>query len=164
MTENLTVRRARQEDGEAIAAFVREANPSTTAVGPAVVTEWLYGKGVWVAHQDRRLVGVAAWQAENLVSVTDVLYLAAAPLWTEVAGRLLATIEGEATVLMCEVNAVLLPDGPVAVRDFLRDQGYEEAELAELHRFWQEVLRDFLDAGPTIMIKRLRTQMVTIPQ
>ena len=64
---------------------------------------------------------------------------------------------------MCEVNAVLLPEGTVAVVDFLRDQGYEEAGLDELHRFWQEVLEDF-EVGPTIMIKRLRNHLVTVPQ
>jgi hypothetical protein len=172
MADNLTVRRAKQADLEAIAAFVQKASESTRPEGaaslvaePAAVNEWLFQKGVWVALQDSTLAGVAAWQAENLVSVTDVLHIAAGPSWAEVAGRLLEIIEGEAKILMCEINAVLLPNGTSpAVHDLLHKQGYEDAELEELHRFWQEVLSEFLQPNSAIMVKHLRDRMVMTPR
>jgi hypothetical protein len=77
----------------------------------------------------------------------------------------LETIEAEAMVLMCEINAVLLPNGTSpAVPAFLGQLGYQEAALEELHRFWQEVLGDFLQAGPAIMVKQLRDQMLMAPR
>lgn len=172
MADNLTVRRAKQDDVEAIAAFVQKTTESPMmdpavepAVDPAGVTEWLFGKGVWVALLEDTLVGVAAWQAENLVSVTDVFCIAAGPSWTEVGGRLLETIEAEAMILMCEINAVLVSSGTSqAVRGFLRKQAYEEAELEKLHKFWQEVLSEFLEPDSTIMIKHLRDRMVMTPR
>lgn len=173
MTDSFTIRRARQDDLEAIATLVQEttewirpAMPAVgPAVGPAVIQDWLFGKGVWVAVGGGTLFGMACWQVENLVSVTDVLYVAPGPGWAEVGARLLETIEAEATVLMCEINAVPLPNGSSpAVRGFLRDLGYKEAALEELHRFWQEVLGDFVEAEPAIMVKQLRDRMVMVPR
>ena len=169
MTDSFTIRRARQDDLDAIAALIQEATegtrPALPAVGPATIQDWLFGKGVWVAGGGDTLLGVAGWQVENLVSVTDVLYLAPGPAWLEVGGRLLETIEAEAMVLMCEINAVLLPNGTSpAVPGLLRQLGYKEAALEELHRFWQEVLGDFLQAGPAILVKQLRDRMVMTPR
>lgn len=169
MTECLTIRRAKQEDFGAITDLVREATALTQAggpaVGPEVIQDWLLGKGVWVALRGGTLLGVAGWQVENLVSVTDVLYIVPGPSWVEAGSRLLATIEAEATVLMCEISAVLLPNGTSSdVGELLRDLGYEDAELEELHRFWQEVLGDFMEAGPAIMVKHLRDRMVMVPR
>lgn len=165
MSDSLNIRRAKQEDLGALAAFVQTATQSTVEIDRAVVTEWLFGKGLWVALQDSTLVGVAAWQAENLVSVTDVLYISPAQLWSEVGGRLLEIVEAEAMILMCEINAVLLPSWTSPeVCAFLRQQGYEAAEPEDLHRYWQEVLGDFADPESVTMIKRLRDRMVMTPR
>ncbi len=165
MSDSLTIRRAKQEDLGALAAFVQTASQSTAEIDQAVVTEWLFGKGLWVALQDGTLVGVAAWQVENLVSVTDMLYISPAQLWSEVGGRLLEIIEAEAMILMCEINAVLLPSWTSPeVRGILCQQGYEAAELEDLHRFWQEVLGDFADPESATMIKQLRDRMVMTPR
>lgn len=165
MSDSLTIRRAKQEDLGALAAFVQTASQSTAQIDQAVVTEWLFGKGLWVALQDGTLVGVAAWQVENLVSVTDMLYISPAQLWSDVGGRLLEIIEAEAMILMCEINAVLLPSWTSPeVRGILRQQGYEPAELEDLHRFWQDVLGDFADPESATMIKQLRDRMVMTPR
>ena len=176
MTESVTIRRAKAEDVGAIATLVQEAAEWTkpgrppevpeeeAAARTAVIQDWLFGKGVWVAIQGGSLLGVAGWQVENLVSVTDVLYIAPGPSWAEVGGRLLETIEAEAMVLMCEISAVILPNGSSPdVPGLLRDLGYEDAELEELHRFWQEVLGEFVEAEPAIMVKQLRDRMVMVP-
>lgn len=177
MTDSFTIRRAKPGDVAAIAALIQKASERTqpglppegpgeeAAAGPEAVQEWLFGKGVWVAIQGGRLLGVAGCQVENLVSVTDVLHLAPGPLWAEAGRRLLETIEAEAMVLMCEISAVLLPSGTAPdVADFLRGLGYEDTELEKLHRFWQEVLGDFVEAAPAILVKQLRDRMVMVPR
>ena len=177
MTDTLAIRRAKPGDVAAIASLIQKASEGAqpglpregpgqdAAVGPAAIQDWLFGKGVWVAIHGSRLLGVAGCQVENLVSVTDVLYLAPGPSWAEAGGRLLETIEAEAMVLMCEINAVLLPSGtPPDVAGLLRGLGYEPAELEELHRFWQEVLADFVGAEPAILVKQLRDRMVMVPR
>ena len=155
--ENLEIRRARRGDLAAIASLVQKATRSKIEVDQAEVQEWLFSKGLWVAEQDGDLVGVAAWQAENLVSVTDVFYVSPARLRTTAGGQLLETIEAEA-------NVMILPDWTSkAVRTFLQKQGYEPKTFEELHRIWREVLGDFVATDQDLMVKRLRERMVMVP-
>ncbi len=162
--ENLEVRRAGRSDLASIAALVRKATRSRLEVDEATVQEWLFGKGLWVVEQDGTVVGVAAWQAENLVSVTDVFQISPARLRAAAGGRLLETIEAEANVLMCEANVVVLPAWTSeAMRGFLNKQGYELKAIEELHRIWREVLGDFVGGDQDLMVKRLRERMVMVP-
>jgi N-acetylglutamate synthase-like GNAT family acetyltransferase len=152
-----------QDLGE-ITKLARHASPSRGQVSQAKVTQWLYSKGMWVAIRDGMLVGVVAWQAENLLAVTDVLHVAPAEYWLETGSRLLDTIEGEAQTLMCEANVVLLPAlAPAAVRALLQQQGYERRTRDELHGIWQEVLSDLAGDEVELMVKQLRDRMVMMP-
>jgi N-acetylglutamate synthase-like GNAT family acetyltransferase len=164
VNETINVRRARRDDIEGIAALVRKATRSRVRVDEAEVMEWLFSKGLWVATQGESLVGVAACQTENLVSVTDVFYVSPARLRASAGSRLLETIEGEASTLMCEANVVLVPaETSKAIRTFLERQGYELKEFDELHRIWREVLSDFVTDEFGLMVKRLRDRMVMVP-
>lgn len=157
------IRRAKPQDLEEITRLARESAQVEDSPDETEVTEWLFSKGVWVAAGDDSLVGVAAWQAENLLAVTDVLHVVPAEHWDRVGGLLLETIEGEAQTLMCEANIVLLPTpAPEGARDLLRQQGYESRPREELHRIWREVLSDF-GAESEVMVKRLRDRMVMVP-
>ena len=161
---NEQVRRARLQDLDEILLLGREASPSGSHLVEAKVTEWLYSKGVWVAVRDGALVGVAAWQAENLLAVTDVLHVASPEHWPEAGKQLLATIERAAQTLMCEANVVVLPEmASQAARTLLQQQGYEQKSMDELHRIWREVLSDFSGDGLELMVKKLRDRMVMAP-
>jgi N-acetylglutamate synthase-like GNAT family acetyltransferase len=143
---------------------VQRATRSRVETGEAQAQEWLFSKGLWVAEQDGTVVGVAAWQAENLVSVTDLFYVSPARLRRVVGGRLLETIEAEANILMCEANVMVLPRWTSkAVRGFLRKHGYEPKAFEELHRIWREVLSEFVAGDQDLMVKRLRERMVMVP-
>lgn len=158
------IRRAKLQDLGEIMRLVREGSPSQGQAGEAEVTQWLYSKGVWVAIRDGSLAGVAAWQAENLLAVTDVLHVASDRHWHETGSQLLDTIEAEAQTLMCEANVVLLPQpAPEAARALLLRQGYEPKTREELHRIWQEVLSDLAGDKVEIMVKQLRDRMVMVP-
>jgi len=158
------IRRAKLQDLGEIMRLAREASPSKGQADEAEVTQWLYSKGVWVAIRDGSLAGVAAWQAENLLAVTDVLHVAPDRYWPETGSQLLDTIEAEAQTLMCEANVVLLPQpAPEAARALLLRQGYEPKIRGELHRIWQEVLGDLASDDMEIMVKQLRDRMVMVP-
>jgi N-acetylglutamate synthase-like GNAT family acetyltransferase len=163
----IEIRRARRGDVPGIATLVRQATQGKRPVDEAEVLDWLFGKGLLVAARganDVRVVGVATWQAENLLSVTDLFYVYPAKLRAEAGGRLLAAIEVEANVLMCEANVVILPPHTSkAVRSFLNKQGYESKMYQELHRIWREVLGEFVADQPELMVKRLREKMIMAP-
>ena len=162
----IEVRRARRADVPGIVALVRQATQGKRPVDEADVLGWLFGKGLLVAAQGTpgALVGVAAWQTENLLSVTDLFYVHPAKLRAEAGGRLLAAIEAEVNVLMCEANVMILPpQTSKAVRTFLNKQGYEAKTYQELHRIWREVLSEFIADQPDLMVKRLREKMIMAP-
>lgn len=170
MSENLEIRRASRGDLAAITSLVRQAIQASTQIDESEIPSadhWLFSKGLWVAvqgHPGHELIGVAAWQAENLVSVTDVFYVFPESLWATAGGRLLETIEAEAKILMCEINAVLLPDwAPEAAHAFFQQAGYEYQDHKELHRIWQEVLSEFIIEGSMLMVKRLQDRMRMVP-
>jgi len=163
-SKEIEVRRARRGDVPAIAALVQKATRSKVQVDEAEVMDWLFGKGLLVAAEGDSLVGVAAWQAENLLSATDVFYVRPARLLAKAGGGLLAAIEAEANVLMCEANVLLLPAGTSnAARTFLQQQGYEPRKFEELHRIWREVLSELATGEQELMVKRLRERMVMAP-
>jgi len=158
------VRRARPQDLDGIVRLMKGVSRSTGPVGEAEVTEWFYGKGLWVATREDAVVGVAAWQAENLLAVTDVFHVAPAVYWPAAGGKLLETIEGEAQILMCEANVVLLPSQAAEeAQSLLRRRGYELRTREKLHRIWQEVLGDLTGNESEVMVKELRDRMVMAP-
>jgi N-acetylglutamate synthase-like GNAT family acetyltransferase len=160
----LELRRARRADLAPIAELVRKATRSRLKPDEADVMEWLFGKGLWVAAEEATVVGVAAWQAENLVSITDVFHVAPARYRATAGAQLLATIEAEANVLMCEANVLVVPAWTSkAERTFLQKQGYEPRPYDELHRIWREVLNEFVADEVDLMVKRLRERMVMVP-
>ncbi|MBN1136415.1 MAG: hypothetical protein JXM73_07505 [Anaerolineae bacterium] len=163
----IEIRRARRGDVPGIVALVRQATQGKRPVEEAEVLDWLFGKGLVVAVRGAsggQVVGVAAWQTENLLSVTDLFYVYPARLRAEAGGRLLAAIEAEVNVLMCEANVIVLsPRTSKAVRAFLNKQGYEAKTYQELHRIWREVLEEFVADQPDLMVKRLREKMIMVP-
>jgi N-acetylglutamate synthase-like GNAT family acetyltransferase len=169
MSEEVRVRRAKRDDIPTIAALVRKATRSKVRVSESEVMDWLFSKGLWVGTLGEDpagapLVGVAAWQAENLLSVTDLFHVSPARLRATAGSQLLETIEAEASVLMCEANVLLLPVGASkAIRTFLQRQGYEPRKLDTLHRIWQEVLSDFATDETELMVKQLRERMIMVP-
>ena len=162
--EEIEVRRARRQDLAAIAGVVQKSSRARLAADEARAMDWLFSKGLWVATDDSRVVGVAAWQVENLVCITDLFYVAPAGYRKVAGARLLQVIEAEAGVLMCEANAMVLPAWtPKTVRTFLQRQGYEPRPFAELHRIWREVLGEWVHGDEALMVKRLRERMVMAP-
>ena len=164
MSQGIQVRRAQRGDLATLADLVCDASGSRARVDEAGVMEWLFGKGLMVAVQGESLVGVAAWQTENLVSVTDEVFVFPPSLFGEAGGALLASIESEAHRLMCEVNVLVLPAWTMdGTRASLQALGYEEQTYQDLHRIWREVLDDFMSEGAILMVKRLRDRMVMAP-
>lgn len=164
MDKEIQVRRAKRDDLAAIATLVGQASRSRVQVDEAGVMDWLFSKGLMVAVRDDVVAGVVAWQAENLVSVTDVFYVSPARLRARAGAALLKAVEAEANILMCEANVILLPAWTSSgVRTFLQQQGYEPREFEGLHRIWREVLGEFVSDSVDLMVKQLRDRMVMVP-
>jgi hypothetical protein len=133
-------------------------------VGEEEISEWLFSKGVMVASQGGALIAVAAWQTENLLSVTDVFYVSPALAGASAGRMLLEAVEEEACTLMCEANVVpLLPGISREVQSLLQQQGYEARGIDRVHRVWREVLAEFAAGETVLLVKPLREGLIMVP-
>ena len=110
-------------------------------------------------------MGMACWQAENLVvSVTDLLIYPAS-LREQVGAALFSEMERAAAELECEVALLFLPQGaPPALAEFCRGFGYEEEIVLELPRAWREAAyQQEVGDNETLLLKRLRDATVSRP-
>jgi hypothetical protein len=155
----ITVRRALREDVPAIASGIGQPG-----VDDAAVMHWLLERGLLVAEQEGRMLGVAGWQVENLVAVVDLLYLVGEDQWPVAGALLLQAMETAAGDLMCEVAVLALPEAlPPQAAQALHKLGYAQQDWATLHRYWREVLASFgMQEGP-VWAHRLRERMVMRP-
>jgi hypothetical protein len=153
------VRRATRGDVAAIVEVV--GNP---AVDGAAVMGWLLERGLLVAEQLGRVLGVIGWQVENLVAVVDLLHLAEEELWPAVGTRLVQAVEAAADDLMCEIAVLAVPKPlPAQALPEVAELGYTQQEWESLHRYWREVLASFGVEAGLIWAHRLRKGMVMRP-
>ena len=164
MSGAVQVRRARHDDVATIGSLVKDCAQGRHSVDEVEITEWLFSRGVMVAQHGDSIVAVAAWQTENLLSVTDVLYISPALAGADVGRMLLEAVEREACLLMCEANVVpLLPGISREIHGLLQNQGYERMGIDQVHRIWREVLAEFATEDTVLLVKPLRERMIMVP-
>ncbi|MGC9521181.1 MAG: hypothetical protein ACP5HG_04790 [Anaerolineae bacterium] len=161
----IEVRRARLSDAEAIAAFVNAAQPASSSEITREDVAGRFGQvGFMVAERDGQLRGVMGWQIENLVvRITDFLIAAGAdPL---AMGRVLITkMEAEAKELQAEAVLLFMPQSPsVRLVAFWEDFGYEFRPLKKLPKAWREAVVEGDGSTQSVMVKRLRQDVVWRP-
>lgn len=166
MEGTFKVSRARPSDAGAIADFVTRATHGRVSVDPQSVLQRFGVKGMMLAWDDnKQVVGLAGWRAENLIARIDD-FLVFPPQLHATAGRLLvAQVEDAAQELQCEVCMFLVParasSGLIA---FYKLCGYERpSELEELPRTWKETALEAESQGRYVMLKQLRQDLILRP-
>ena len=164
--QEITVRRAKPRDAEAIAAFVNQAWRGQRQIDRMAVIERFGNVGFMLAEQDSELVGLLGWQAKNLVvGMTDMLVGSAAER-EAISQALLAEMERVAEELQCEAALLFLPrPAPLGLVEFFQSIGYEPQLVSEIPRAWQEAARQEgrFEEHETVMVKKLRERRVLRP-
>ncbi len=160
------VNRARPSDAGGIADFVTRATRGRVSVSSQSVLQRFGAKGMMLAWDDnKQVVGLAGWRAENLIARIDD-FLVFPPQLHATAGRLLVEkVEDAAQELQCEVSMFFVParasSGLIA---FYKLCGYERpGDLDGLPRTWKETVKDAESQGRYVMLKQLRQDLVLRP-
>jgi dephospho-CoA kinase len=113
---------------------------------------------------DRRILGIAGWQVENLVARIDEIYLDPSLPFEKTVPVLIRELEKGSQELQCEAALLFLPP-EMAVRDKLWSElGYIESSIKNLHvRAWQEAAIESLPAGSIMRYKQLREDLIMKP-
>jgi len=161
----ITVRRAKARDAEAIADLVNRALVGPSTVDRLAVIKRLGSVGFLLAERGADLIGLLGWQAENLiVRVTDLLIWPSSER-VDVGRALVAEMEQAARELQCEAVLLFVPH-PIQPHmvEFWKKFSYELKLLTDLPAVWQEAAREApTDDDGAVLMKQLRARRVVRP-
>ena len=160
----IEVRRARRGDLETLAVALAKREGRSDPLGRAEVIQRFGERGYRIAVGGKRIVALAAWEAENLVATLRDLWAESAEIAPRAIPPLIALVEEDARALQCEVSLLLVnPQAEAFVAEQVSACEYQRRELNSLHRNWRQVVEERLQPGEQIWVKRLREGFVTKP-
>ncbi len=159
---DLTVTRARPRDSELIAAFMNRFQKD----GPVTSDDVMAGfgdKAFLLLRLGNRLVGLAGWQVENLVSRTNGIVIDPAVSAAQALPPLVAEMERASRDLQCEASLVFT-EANLSADPVWRKLGYERRAPQSLSvSIWQEAAMETAQPGQTLYFKQLRQDRVLRP-
>ena len=164
VASNIQVRRANLSDAEAIAAFIKRARPNVE-LGRVDIAERFGQVGFLLAEQNETIIGLLGWQVENLVvRVTDFLVIEKPDNRLVVGEPLVQTMEDQAKDLKAEAILLFMPpDSPPKLTSYWEAMGYERQTISDLHRAWRDAVQEWAEDAESVMIKRLREDLIQRP-
>jgi dephospho-CoA kinase len=160
----ISIRRAKRQDLEAMANLIVSATKGALNPDLNQMMESLFSRAYIVAMAGEYVVGVAGWQAENLIAGLQDFYVLRDDLWPQVGPQMLDMIHEEVNKLSCEVamTFVLNPAGPKPV-EFFESQGYEQAQAKDLGYMWKDAAKEWQPENSVLLYKKLREQRIMVP-
>lgn len=160
----LAIRRATPSQAGEIAEFVNQRSNDKRKMSRDDVMAAFGEKAFLLLKLDRKLVGLASWQVENLVVRTIDIYLDAEIPAREALRALTEEIERASRELQCEIALIYLEPELARRRDVWRSLGYQPRTIQSLGvRAWQEAAAESMPAGTTLYFKQLRRDRVLRP-
>lgn len=164
MEERVIVRRAGKRDLPTIVGLINSAHCRPNPVTHLDAARLLLARGLWLSLSPTS-AGLACWQAENLVTCIDALYVFPPSRAAQLVPPLLKAVEQAARELQCEIAAAITPAPERAHLDpVVAACGYTLRPIAGLDRIWREMLTQLAPAHETsAWVKQLRSERVLAP-
>ena len=162
--DEITLRRAKRSDLEMLSRLISASTKGAIKPDVSQMMEAIFSRGYIVALAGSTIVGMAAWQTENLISGLQDVYVARDDLWPVVGKKMLDMIHEEIGTLSCEVAMVFVMkqagDKPI---EFFQSQGYLRAESEDLGYMWEDAAREWQPENSALLYKKLREQRIMVP-
>jgi dephospho-CoA kinase len=160
----LIVRRGRPQDADEIARFITRVTQGKRRMARHDVMAAFGEKAYLLILRDERLVGVAGWQVENLVTRIDELYFEAGLQLDQAIPALMEAVENASSELQSEASLLFLPPYLAQHGGAWRSVGYKPQTIQGLGvRAWQEAAVESMPRGASLWFKRLREDRVLRP-
>ncbi len=159
---DFAVQRGRPNDSEAIAALMTRLGNIEMNSGDVMAA---FGeKAFFILQLDEKLVGLAGWQVENLVTRTLDLYITPNLSVENALGALIEEIEKASKALQSEASLLFLSEELASYRDVWKSLGYEKRTPQSLGvQAWQAAAEEVLSPSKTLFFKQLRMDRVLRP-
>jgi len=160
----LAIRRATPSQAGEIAEFINRRSNDNRKMSRDDIMAAFGEKAFLLLKLDRKLVGLASWQVENLVVRTIDIFLDAEIPAREELRALTEEIERASRELQCEIALIYLAPELARRQDIWRSLGYQPRTIQSLGvRAWQEAAAESMPVGTTLYFKQLRRDRVLRP-
>lgn len=158
---HIDVKRFGPKDAEGIAKFISSFTGRQVSRTDVMAGERSY----LLAEVAGRIIGVAGYQVENLITRMDEFFILPDAPYAAVAVPMLAQVEEASRDLQSEVGFIFVPrTAPPAQLQAFLDQGYERIEIEMLKvPAWREAAQELQTPEKQILMKKLRSERVLRP-
>ena len=156
------VKRGHPRNAEAIAALMTRLGK--IEIDSNGVMEAFGEKAFFILEVDKKLVGLAGWQVENLVTRTVNLYINPDIAPEDGIKALVEEIETASKSLQSEASLLFLSDEIAQAEEFWQSLGYEKRPPESLGvQAWIDAAEEKLTPNKTLYFKQLRVDRVLRP-
>jgi dephospho-CoA kinase len=160
----LGVKRGKPQDAAAIAEFLNRLGRNGSRLTADDIMAQFGEKAYMLLHLDRRLVGIAGWQVENLVVRTSDLYLEPGVDLDKALSMLMQEIETVSADLQCEASLVFPKMQLASETDLWQRLGYRPRTPEELAvEAWTDAARESMPADTILLFKQMRQDRILRP-
>jgi dephospho-CoA kinase len=159
-----TVQRGRPRDSELIAELITQLSRGARKLNAEDVMADFGDKAYLLLKQNDRVVGLAGWQVENLVTRITDLYLENDVDAAKALETLIREVERASADLQAEAALIFPPAEFAAQASLLKTLGYEIRTPDTLGvQAWQDAASESMPAGRVMFFKQLRQDRVLRP-
>ena len=161
---SLAVERAGPRQVEEIATFITEISKGRREMSSADVMAAFGEKAFLLLMVDKRMVGLAGWQVENLVARVSDVYLEPGLVLGEAVRVLMEAIEKASRELQSEALLLFLPPHLGRHNAVWAALGYTTRSPQDLKiNAWEEAALESMPVGTVMYFKQLRRDRVLRP-
>lgn len=163
-TGELTVRRGKPKNSAAIAELITRLSKGTRKMTADAVMEQFGEKAYMLLDLDGRIVGLAGWQVENLVTRTTDIFLEDYINQQKALEILINEVERASSELQSEASLIFPMNELAAQEKLWTTLGYEKRTPETLGvQAWQDSAVEVNPAGGILLFKQLRQDRVLRP-
>lgn len=160
----LSVKRGKPQDAAAIAEFLNRLGRNGSHLTAADIMAQFGEKAYMLLQLDRRLVGIAGWQVENLVVRTSDLYLEPGVDLDKALSMLMQEIEAVSADLQCEASLVFPKTQLASETKLWQSLGYRPRTPEDLAvEAWTDAARESMPADTILLFKQMRQDRILRP-
>ncbi len=163
-TGELTVLRGKPRHSNEIAEIINRIQKPSPPLRKDDIMAAFGDKAFLILSVGQSLMGVIAWQVENLVArTTDIAIDPAVPL-NQALPALVAEMERASKDLQCEASLIFIKPALAQQESLWKSLGYAARAPQSLGILaWQEAAMESMPAGTVLLFKQLRTDRILRP-
>ncbi len=158
------VRRGKPKNSTVIAELISRLSKGTRRMTAENVMEEFGEKAYMLLELDQKIVGLAGWQVENLVTRTTDIFLEEHINLEKSLEILIKEVERASSELQSEASLIFAMNELAAQEQIWKQLGYEKRTPETLGvQAWQDSATEIKSSGNTLLFKQLRQDRVLRP-